>query len=208
MAYQLIVGNKRYSSWSIRAFLAMEMTGAPYQEVLVKLYQPDTRQKLLEYSPAAKVPVLTTEHGAIADSLAIAEYLAEQFPERHLWPRDIAARAQARSACAQMHSGFAGLRTHLSCDVQHDEALEAIPAEAQTDIQRMLQLWAECRAAATAPGPYLFGELSLADAFFAPVAVRLRTFRVPLPAVDQAYVDTIYQWPAFQAWLKAGLEEK
>ncbi|AZC71519.1 glutathione S-transferase [Pseudomonas chlororaphis] len=207
MNLHLIIGDKLYSSWSLRAALALELAGATYTEELIKLNQPDTRELILKHSPTGKVPLLKTEHGTIADSLAIAEYLVERFPEAELWPRDVAARAQARSACAQMHSGFFGLRGNLPFDLSRDAALSPMPPEAQVDIERMLALWAECRAAATEPGPFLFGRVSLADAFFAPIAVRLRTYRVALPAVDAAYVETIYQWPAFKAWQKAGLEE-
>jgi len=207
MNLHLIIGDKLYSSWSLRAALALELAGATYTEELIKLNQPDTRELILKHSPTGKVPLLKTEHGTIADSLAIAEYLVERFSEAELWPRDVAARAQARSACAQMHSGFFGLRGNLPFDLSRDAALSPMPPEVQADIERMLALWAECRAAATEPGPFLFGRVSLADAFFAPIAVRLRTYRVALPAVDAAYVETIYQWPAFKAWQKAGLEE-
>lgn len=207
MSFHLIIGDKRYSSWSLRGALALELTGAAYTEELIKLNQPDTRQLLLKHSPTGKVPLLKTEHGTIADSLAIAEYLVERFPDADLWPRDIAARAQARSACAQMHSGFFGMRGNMPFDLRRDAPLSPMPPEAQADIERMLALWSECRGAATEPGPFLFGRVSLADAFFAPIAVRLRTYQVELPAVDAAYVETIYQWPAFKAWQKAGLEE-
>lgn len=207
MSYHLIIGDKLYSSWSLRAALALELAGADYTEELIKLNQPDTRQLILKHSPTGKVPLLKTEHGTIADSLAIAEYLVERFPEADLWPRDIAARAQARSACAQMHSGFFGMRGNMPFDLSRDAPLSPMPPEVQADIERMLALWAECRAAATEPGPFLFGRVSLADAFFAPIAVRLRTWQVALPALDAAYVETIYQWPAFKAWQKAGLEE-
>jgi glutathione S-transferase len=207
MSFHLIIGDKLYSSWSLRAALALELAGADYTEELIKLNQPDTRQLILKHSPTGKVPLLKTGHGTIADSLAIAEYLVERFPEADLWPRDIAARAQARSACAQMHSGFFAMRGNLPFDLSRDAPLSPMPPEAQADIERMLALWAECRAAATEPGPFLFGRVSLADAFFAPIAVRLRTYQVALPAVDAAYVETIYQWPAFKAWQKAGLEE-
>jgi len=207
MSFHLIIGDKLYSSWSLRGALALELAGATYTEELIKLNQPDTRQLLLKHSPTGKVPLLKTEHGTIADSLAIAEYLVERFPNVDLWPRDIAARAQARSACAQMHSGFFGMRGNMPFDLSRDAPLSPMPPEALADIERMLALWAECRAAAAEPGPFLFGRVSLADAFFAPIAVRLRTYRVELPAVDAAYVETIYQWPAFKAWQKAGLEE-
>ncbi|AXJ06589.1 glutathione S-transferase [Pseudomonas fluorescens] len=207
MSLHLIIGDKLLSSWSLRAALALELTGAPYTEELVKLGKPDTRERLLAHSPTAKVPLLKTARGTIADSLAIAEYLAEQFPSEQLWPTDIAARAQARSACAQMHSGFFAMRNHMPFNLSHDAPLNPVPPEVKVDVERMLALWAECRAAATEPGPYLFGRVSLADAFFAPIAVRLRTYQVKLPADDEAYVETVYQWPAFKAWQKAGLEE-
>ncbi|AWY40932.1 glutathione S-transferase [Pseudomonas putida] len=207
MSLHLIIGDKLLSSWSLRGALALDLTGAPYTEELIKLNQPDTRECLLKHSPTGKVPLLKTGHGTIADSLAIAEYLAEQFPDKGLWPKDTAARAQARSACAQMHSGFFGMRGNMPFDLSHDAPLASVPTEVQVDVERMSALWAECRAAATETGPYLFGRISLADVFFAPIAVRLRTYRVKLSAVDEAYVETIYQWPAFKAWQKAGLEE-
>ena len=207
MPLHLIIGDKLLSSWSLRAALALELTGAPYTEELIKLGKPDTRALLLKHSPTAKVPLLKTARGTVADSLAIAEYLAEQCPSAHLWLTDIAARAQARSACAQMHSGFFAMRNHMPFNLSHDAPLNPVPPEVKVDIERMLALWAECRAVATESGPYLFGRVSLADAFFAPIAVRLRTYQVKLPDADEAYVETVYQWPAFKAWQKAGLEE-
>ncbi|WP_019410220.1 glutathione S-transferase family protein [Pseudomonas psychrophila] len=207
MSFHLIIGDKLYSSWSLRGALALDLAGVSYTEQLIKLEQPDTRALILQHSATGKVPLLKTEHGTLADSLAIAEYLNERFPGAQLWPVDIAARAQARSACAQMHSGFFGLRANLPFDLSRDQALVPMPGDAQIDIDRLLALWAECRGVATEKGPYLFGRLSLADAFFAPVAVRLRTYRVELSVEDQAYIDAIYQWPAFKAWQQAGLEE-
>ncbi len=207
MSFHLIIGDKLYSSWSLRGALALDLAGVSYTEQLIKLGQPDTRSLILQHSATGKVPLLKTEHGTLADSLAIAEYLNERFPAAQLWPVDIAARAQARSACAQMHSGFFGLRANLPFDLSRDQALVPMPDDAQIDIERLLALWAECRSVATEKGPYLFGRLSLADAFFAPVAVRLRTYRVELPVEDEAYIDAIYQWPAFKAWQQAGLEE-
>lgn len=207
MSLHLIIGDKRYSSWSLRGALALELTGAEYSEELIKLNQPDTRERLLRHSPTAKVPLLRTGHGVIADSLAIAEYLNERFPQAGLWPMDTAARAQARSACAQMHSGFFALRGNMPFDLSHDAPLSQTPSEVQAEIDRMAALWGECRALATESGPFLFGRVGLVDAFFAPIAVRLRTYQVPLSRVDAAYVETIYQWPAFKAWHVAGLEE-
>ena len=207
MPLHLIIGDKRYSSWSLRPWLVLEMTGAPFTDQVIRLNQRDTRQNILQYSPSGKVPALQCEHGTITDSLAICEYLVERFPEADLWPRDTAARAQARSACAQMHSGFVSLRTNMPMDLRHDQPLEVIPVDTQNDIDRIVELWGECRAAAIESGPFLFGRPSIADAFFAPVAIRLRTYHVDLPPEALAYIETIYQWPAFKRWQQAGLEE-
>ncbi|KPY46458.1 Glutathione S-transferase family protein [Pseudomonas viridiflava] len=207
MSLHLIIGDKRYSSWSLRPWLVLEMTGAPFTDQVIRLNLPDTRENILKYSPTGKVPALQCEHGTIIDSLAICEYLVERFPDVDLWPRDVSARAQARSACAQMHSGFMSLRSNMPMDLRQDQALEVIPVDTQADIDRIVALWAECRKAAREDGPFLFGRPSIADAFFAPVAIRLRTYRVALPDETLAYIETIYQWPAFQRWQQAGLEE-
>ncbi|WP_079226646.1 glutathione S-transferase family protein [Pseudomonas putida] len=208
MSYQLIIGDKLYSSWSLRGALALELAGVPYEETLISLNQPDTRKRILAFSSTGKVPLLKTEHGVIADSLAIAEYLNERHPEAQLWPADMAARAHARSACAQMHSGFFALRGAMPFDLSRDQALENMPLEVQVDIDRIVALWSECRLLAKDSGPFLFGKPTLADAFFAPVAVRLRTYRVEVPAEAATYIETIYQWPAFKAWQQAGLAER
>jgi glutathione S-transferase len=207
MSLHLIIGDKRYSSWSLRPWLVLEMIGAPFTDQVIRLNQRDTRQNILQYSPSGKVPALQCEHGTITDSLAICEYLVERFPEADLWPRDTAARAQARSACAQMHSGFVSLRSSMPMDLRHNQPLEVIPVDTQNDIDRVVELWGECRAAAVESGPFLFGRPSIADAFFAPVAIRLRTYHVDLPPEALAYIETIYQWPAFKRWQQAGLEE-
>jgi glutathione S-transferase len=207
MSLSLIIGNKNYSSWSLRAGLAMELAQASYDEVLIALDQPDTRARILAYSPTAKVPLLSTEDGPLWDSLAIAEYLAERFPEAQLWPRERYARGLARSICAEMHSGFMALRTHLPMDLARAQPLANIPPDALADIQRVTELWADCRTRFGADGAFLFGQATIADAFYAPVAARLHSYQVPLPAEAAAYVTTIYQWPAFQRWHQAALEE-
>ncbi|WP_346394960.1 glutathione S-transferase family protein [Pseudomonas syringae] len=207
MSLHLIIGDKRYSSWSLRPWLVLEMTGAPFTDQVIRLNQPDTRANILKYSPTGKVPALQCEHGTIIDSLAICEYLVERFPGAGLWPSDTAARAQARSACAQMHSGFVSLRSNMPMDLRQDQALEVIPVDTQNDIDRIVELWAECRTAAAESGPFLFGKPSIADAFFAPVAIRLRSYLVELPEEALKYIETIYQWPAFKRWQQAGLEE-
>lgn len=204
---QLVIGDKNLSSWSLRAWLALELTGEPYEEVPVRLYQADTRQQILAHSPTGKVPLLKTAEGPVWDSLAIAEYLAETYPEAHLWPRGEYARAVARSVCAEMHSGFVALRTHLPMNLCRDQALTDIPAEALADIQRICSLWADCRARFGSDGPFLFGHASIADAFYAPVASRLRSYRVELPEEAATYVESIYQWPLFMRWLQAARQE-
>lgn len=204
---KLVIGNKNYSSWSLRAALVLELTEEPYEELRIPLYQPDSRARLLAESPAGKVPVLQTEEGPVWDSLAIAEYLAERFAESHLWPRGQYARAVARAVCAEMHSGFVALRSHLPMDLKCNQPLARIPDEAAADIARVCALWADCRARFGQDGPFLFGHASIADAFYAPVAARFRSYAVELPAEAAAYVETIYRWPAFQRWYQAALEE-
>ena len=207
MALQLVIGDKNYSSWSLRAALAVELAGVECEEVLVRLYQPDSRAQLLRHSPSGKVPVLLTEHGPVWDSLAIAEYLAERYPEAQLWPQAPQARALARSVCAEMHSGFSALRSHLPMDLARDKALTELPDAAQADIDRICAIWADCRERFATSGNYLFGQASIADAFFAPVAARLRSYHVALPTTAAAYVETIYRWPAFRRWYQAALQE-
>ena len=207
MSLTLVIGNKNYSSWSLRAALALALTGERYQERRIALGQPTTREQLLAASPSGKVPVLLTELGPVWDSLAIGEYLAERFPEAHLWPRGEYGRALARSLCAEMHSGFVALRTHLPMDLKRQAALAQIPPDAQADIQRICALWQGCRQRFGADGPFLFGHASLADAFYAPVAARFHSYGVPLPGEAADYVATIYQWPAFQRWYRAALHE-
>lgn len=207
MSLTLIIGNKNYSSWSMRAALVLELTEEPYEERKIPLFRPESRARLLAESPNGKVPVLLTEEGPVWDSLAIAEYLAETFSEFHLWPRGEYARAVARSICAEMHSGFAALRSHLPMDLKRTPKAVALPADALADIDRICVLWTDCRERFGQDGPFLFGHASIADAFYAPVAARLRGYAVPLPAEAAAYVETIYQWPAFQRWYRAALEE-
>jgi len=204
----LVIGNKNYSSWSLRAWLVMELSGATYDELQIPLYTPDSRARLRQHSPTGKVPVLKTPEGVIWDSLAIAEYMAENYSQAGLWPSDAAARAMARSLCAEMHSGFSALRNHLPMDLKRRQRLATIPAEAENDIKRICFLWAECRERFGAEGPFLFGRASIADAFYAPVATRLRSYSVSLASDADGYVDAIYAWPAFQRWYEEALKEK
>lgn len=208
MSLTLVIGSKNLSSWSLRGWLAMQLTGAEFDEIVIPLSGADTARRIREHSPTGKVPLLKCEDGPIWDSLAIAEYLAERFPEAHLWPRGESARALARSICAEMHSGFVALRSNMPMDLQRHQPLAKVPAEVESDIARVVELWTLCRQRFGQDGPFLFGHASIADAFYAPVATRFRSYAVELPPLAKAYVDTIYQWAAFQPWLKAALAER
>ncbi|WP_343574676.1 glutathione S-transferase family protein [Pseudomonas sp.] len=208
MSLSLVIGSKNYSSWSLRGWLAMALTGVDFEEILIPLGGQDTARRIREHSPSGKVPALKCEHGVIWDSLAIAEYLAERFPEAHLWPRGEAARALARSVCAEMHSGFMALRSHMPMDIQRNQPLAEVPEAVEADVARIVELWSLCRKQFGQDGPFLFGHASIADAFYAPVATRLRSYCVTLPIEAQNYVDAIYAWPTFRPWLEAAMVER
>jgi glutathione S-transferase len=205
--FTLVVGNKNYSSWSLRGWLAARLAGIAFDEILVPLSQPGAHETLLAHSPAGKVPVL--EHGArvIWDSLAIVEYLAEQRPQAGLWPADPDARALARSVSAEMHSGFTALRSHMPMNLK-----KSLPGKGQgpgvaRDIDRIGAIWRDCRARFGTGGPFLLGHPSAADAMYAPVATRFRTYGVALDPACQAYADALLAWPAFLEWQTAALAE-
>lgn len=208
IAMKLIIGNRNYSSWSLRAWLAVRITGADCEVLRVPLYEPESRSTLARLSPTGKVPVLETDHGVIWDSLAISEYLAECFPHSPLLPREPRSRAVARSVCAEMHSGFVALRAALPMDMQKDERCTIDNEAVQADIERILELWAYCRERFGKNGNYLFDQPSLADAFFAPIASRFRSYRVELPGAAMDYVEAIHEWPAFSEWRQLALAEK
>ncbi|HEY8039644.1 MAG TPA: glutathione S-transferase family protein [Polyangiaceae bacterium] len=203
----LAVGNKNYSSWSLRAWLALEHTGAPFTEVVIPLDRPDTRERIAQHSPSGRVPALRDGDVHVWDSLAIAEYLAERFPEARLWPDERAARACARAVSAEMHAGFASLRSNMPMNVR-----ARLPGYGRTpgslrDIDRVRTLWSDCRARFGAGGPYLFGRFSVADAMYAPVVFRFRSYDVSLDAVQRGYVDAMLAHPAMQKWEKAAVAE-
>jgi glutathione S-transferase len=212
---KLFIGNKNYSSWSMRPWVLMRQTGVAFQEVMLRFDGFDSgstfKTSLKEITPVGKVPVLTDEGFAVWDTLAIAEYLAEQFPEKSLWPSDPQARARARSICAEMHSGFAGLRS--ACPMNIEAHLPEVGALAlrdqpavRADLQRIIALWSGLLA--EHQGPMLLGVFSIADAYFAPVVMRLITYALPVPADVQAYMDRLCALPAVKAWIDAALAEK
>ncbi|MCY1540442.1 maleylacetoacetate isomerase [compost metagenome] len=189
----------------------MELAEAPYSEVLIALDRPDSHARILEHSPTGKVPLLQTEEGPVWDSLAIGEYLAESFPEAYLWPRGEYARAVARSVCAEMHSGFTALRNH--CPMNIEASLPEIgrlvwrdKPGVRADMARLGGLWSELLAAQPA-GALLFGEFTIADAYFAPVCMRIKTYELPLPADLLAYVERVCALPGVKAWIDEALAE-
>ncbi|MFW2357886.1 glutathione S-transferase family protein [Hydrogenophaga sp.] len=215
MALQLYVGNKNYSSWSMRPWVLLTQAGIPFEEVMVRFDSFDVdsvfKKSLRAVNPLGKVPVLVDDGFAIWDTLAIAEYLAERFPEKQLWPADARARARARSVCAEMHSGFSALRNH--CPMNIEASLPEIgrliwrdKSAVRADMARLGGLWSELLAAQPA-GALLFGNFSIADAYFAPVCTRIKTYELPLPADLMAYVDRVCALPGVKAWMDEALAE-
>jgi glutathione S-transferase len=204
---KLIIGNRNYSSWSLRPWLLMKQAGIPFEEEMYSFNAEDFDERLRTYSPAGRVPVLIDGEIAVWDSLAIAEYLAERFPAHRLWPEAREARARARSISAEMHSGFASLREQLpmNCELRYDRAVPS--AATRADIERILDIWRDCRERHAATGPFLFGHFTVADAFYAPVVRRFVSYGVELPSRAAAYARTIDELPAMREWMEAALAE-
>ena len=205
--FSLVIGNKNYSSWSLRGFLAARAAGVPFDEVLVRLSEPRSKEELLRHSPAGKVPVLKHGERIIWDSLAIIEYLAEIRPEAGMWPADQGARAHSRSIAAEMHSGFQALRARMPMNLRKSLPGKGRDRDVALDIERVRAIWTDCRAHHGARGPFLFGPFSAADVMYTPVATRFRTYAVELDDVSQAYVDAVLGRSDFREWHAAALEE-
>ncbi len=211
---QLYIGNKNYSSWSMRPWVLLRQAGIPFEEVLARFdsFDPDSKFKatIAGISPTGKVPVLVDGDLTIWDTLAIAEYLAETYPEKHLWPQDKAARARARSVCAEMHSGFTALRGACPMNIEaHLPDTGALlwrdkPA-VRADVQRLVEMWTGLLE--QHGGPMLFGDFSIADAFYAPVCMRLHSYGLPVPEHIQAYVQRVRALPGVKAWIDGALAE-
>jgi glutathione S-transferase len=209
--FTITLGNKNYSSWSLRGWLALKQTGATFDETVIPLDRPDTKANLLAASGSARVPVLRHGELTVWDSLAIGEYLAELFPEAGLWPAAPEARAVARAVTAEMHAGFAALREHLPMDQRGRDAARGrkagtMPAVA-SDIARIVEIWEDCRSRFGGAGDFLFGGFSLVDAAYAPVASRFVSYGIELPTAAAAYRDAVMAWPAMGEWLAAAREE-
>lgn len=212
MSDQLVIGEKNISSWSLRPWIAMTHAGLPFREVNVGLRRPDTKAEILRHSPSGRVPALLTGGDVIWDSLAILEYLAETHPEAQLWPRAPRARALARSVSAEMHAGFAALREHCPMDLVARLPMASLPEAVEADVRRIIAIWQDCRRRFGAGGALLFGQFTVADAMYAPVASRFRTYLPDLArygddGTAQAYVDAVFALPAMAAWEEASRRE-
>lgn len=214
MPMQLYIGNKNYSSWSMRPWVLMKQAGIPFTEMLVRMDGFDAasefRKRMSLISPTAKVPVLVDDGLAVWDTLAIIEYLAEKFPDRHLWPVHAGARARARSICAEMHAGFSALRSHFPMNIEAHlpevgKRVLAESAETRADVQRVTQIWSDLLC--THGGPMLLGSFSAADAFFAPMAMRFKTYGISTPAPVEEYLDRIAKLPSVSSWIEGALAE-
>jgi glutathione S-transferase len=203
----LVIGNKNYSSWSLRPWLLLRQSGIPFSEVRIPLYRPDTLDELRAWSPSGLVPLLQDGECKVWDSLAIAEYLNERFPELQLWPADSAARAMARSVSAEMHAGFGALRQAMSMNIRGRYPEQGRTPECLRDIARIQAIWNDCRSRHGADGDFLFGHFSIADAMYAPVALRFQTYAVALEGAARDYAETMLALPAMQEWIAAAMTE-
>lgn len=206
----LVIGNKNYSSWSMRPWLLMRVIGVDFEEQRIALDTDEFRERIGRLSPSRRVPVLHHDGLVVWDSLAIAEYVAETWPQKQAWPAERAARAEARSASAEMHSGFQSLRAELPMDCRRSEprSFDSLAPGTQRDIERILAMWRACRARFADAGPWLCGTFSAADAMYAPVVLRFRSYGVPVGEVEQAWMNELLALPATRQWLEAASAER
>ena len=208
MTLKLVIGNKNYSSWSMRPWLALRANSIAFDEIFIPLYTGDAdKNRILSFTHSGKVPALIDADVTIWDSLAIIEYLAERFPEKRLWPEDRGLRAHARSISAEMHSGFMALRNECGMNLHRPVGAIALSDDARANIARVQQIWTECRERYGQFGPFLFGAFGGADAMFAPVVHRFQTYAIEVAPKVQDYIDAMKSLPAFQEWSRAGLAE-
>ncbi len=198
----LVLGNKRYSSWSLRGYLALKFAEIPFREEVIPLFREDTHDRIRAFASGAppRVPLLVTDGNPVWDTLSIMEYAAENTAGESLWPEEKYARAHARSVTAEMHSGFMALREYIPMNLSRSDPYSALPDAVRADIDRILRIWEDCRIAYRKEGPYLFGKLSLADAAYAPVVARFRGRSIPVNPVCQMYMDEVWELPAFAEW--------
>ncbi|MBN8919799.1 MAG: glutathione S-transferase family protein [Rhizobiales bacterium] len=204
---KLIIGNKNYSSWSMRPWFAMRMLGIPFEEEVLNIGGDDFRERVLAVSPGGRVPVLVDGATHVWDSLAIVEYLADRFPDLGVWPAAIEARAHARSISCEMHSGFMALRSECPMNMWRPAIRRQLSEQAGADAARIDALWMDCRRRYAADGPFLFGRFSGADAMYAPVVSRFITYEVEVGAASRAYMEAVAMSTAFEEWRAAAIRE-
>lgn len=207
MTLTLVIANKNYSSWSLRPWIALKVAGIPFEEVVVPLREPGSRERMLGYSPAGKVPVLVDDGVPVWESLAILEHLAEKFPAAALWPREAAARALARSVAAEMHGGFMALRRHCPMNIWRPVKKRDLPEDVRADARRIDALWTDCRARFGAGGEFLFGGFGAADAMYAPIVSRFHTYAVEVGPAARDYMAAVMALPAWREWTAAAVAE-
>jgi glutathione S-transferase len=203
----LIIGNRNYSSWSLRPWLAMTMAGLDFDETLIQLDTPDTKKRIAEHTGAGRVPILRHGNVTIWETLAILEYLAETFHDKSFWPAAKAARAMARAVSNEMHAGFSSLRNACPMNLRRPKKPIMLNDAIRTDVARIEDIWRDCRQAYGKGGEFLFGNFSIADAMFAPVVTRFETYAIAVSADTRAYMDTLLATPAFLEWKAAALKE-
>jgi glutathione S-transferase len=208
MGLHLVIGNKNYSSWSMRPWIGMKAAGIPFDETVISLDAPDFKPRLAKLSGTGKVPVLIDGDTHVWESLAILEYIAEKFPQAGLWPADAAARAHARAISNEMHAGFVPMRRHLPMNFLRPVQKRHLTSEAAAGVKRIDAMWSDCRARLGAGGPFLFGKFCAADAVYAPVVSRFHTYGVDVSAAARAYMDAVMALPAWQEWAAAALQEE
>ena len=210
MTLQLVIGNKNYSSWSMRPWVLLRQSGIAFEEVQLKFGERDgglTVPGIEKYSAAGKVPVLIIDGEPVWDSLAICETVAEMHPTKHLWPEDELARRVARSICAEMHSGFQALRGAMPMNIRTRYPGKGLTPKSQKDIDRVVEIWSDCRERFGGAGNFLFGRFSIPDAFYAPVVMRFHAYAVKLPTVAQAYCEAVHELSAVKEWKEAARRE-
>ena len=203
----LVIGNKNYSSWSLRPWMAITMAGVPFRETVILLDTPDTARHISEYSSAGRVPVLVHGRNVIWESLAIMEYMAELFPEKNFWPKTAAARAVARSVANEMHAGFGALRNACPMNLRRPKRPVPMNDAIFKDVARIESLWRECRERFGRSGKFLFGKFCIADAMYAPVVTRFDTYAIPVTAETRQYMDSVMNTEAFSLWHEAAMKE-
>ena len=204
---KLAIANKNYSSWSMRPWVLLTQAGIAFEEIQLKFSDDGTVPGVERYSPTRQVPVLIVEGEPVWDSLAICEAVAEMFPDKHLWPADARARRIARSICAEMHAGFRNLRGAMPMNIRAALPGKGMSPQVQQDIDRIAEIWESCRARYGQGGELLFGQFTVADAFYAPVATRFLTYAVTLPGAAQRYADALLALPAVREWMAQARRE-